>query len=188
MPPWGATQPRVGNNPLVLAVPRAGGHVVLDIAMSQFSFGKLGLHKASGQPLPAPGGYDQAGELSRDAAAVLQANRLLPIGLWKGSGLALMLDMIAAVLSGGLATCQLAHGQDHCVSQVFLAFDPARMGLTERLAEIADLAVESVTTAAPVAPGEAARYPGQRCLQTRRENMDLGIPVDPACWQRVLAM
>ena len=39
LPPWGAADPRVGNNPLVIAVPRADGHVVLDMAMSQFSYG-----------------------------------------------------------------------------------------------------------------------------------------------------
>ena len=38
LPPWGAAEPRVGNNPLVVAVPRADGPVVLDMAMSQFSF------------------------------------------------------------------------------------------------------------------------------------------------------
>ena len=41
LPPWGAASPRIGNNPLVVAVPRARGHVVLDMAMSQFSFGAL---------------------------------------------------------------------------------------------------------------------------------------------------
>ena len=42
LPPWGASEPLIGNNPLVIAVPRAADHVVLDMAMSQFSFGALG--------------------------------------------------------------------------------------------------------------------------------------------------
>ena len=41
LPPWGSAEPRLGNNPLVIAVPRAEGHVVLDMAMSQFSVGAL---------------------------------------------------------------------------------------------------------------------------------------------------
>ncbi len=41
VPPWGGAEPAIGNNPLVIAVPRAKGHVVLDMAMSQFSYGAL---------------------------------------------------------------------------------------------------------------------------------------------------
>ena len=41
LPPWGASDPRLGNNPFVIAVPRPEGHVVLDMAMSQFSYGRL---------------------------------------------------------------------------------------------------------------------------------------------------
>ena len=189
MPPWGAKEPRVGNNPLVFAVPRPSGHVVLDMAVSQFSWGKLALHRAKGLPLPAPGGYDEAGQLSQDAAEVLRAGRLLPAGLWKGSGLALMLDLVAATLSGGLATWQLAQqGQAHAVSQVFLAFDPGMMGVADRMEQIADAAVEFLTGAEPASPGGKVYYPGQRSLETRRENTELGIPVDPECWQRVLEM
>src|SRR4029077_18891960 len=45
LPPWGATDARVGNNPLIIAVPRTTGHVVLDMAMSQFSFGALASYR-----------------------------------------------------------------------------------------------------------------------------------------------
>ena len=48
LPPWGAADPRVGNNPLVLAVPRADGHVVLDMAMSHFSYGTLASYRMRG--------------------------------------------------------------------------------------------------------------------------------------------
>src|SRR3712207_6947618 len=56
---------RVGNNPLVIAVPRAGGHVVLDMAMSQFSYGALDAYRRRGEPLPVVGGFDAGGELDR---------------------------------------------------------------------------------------------------------------------------
>lgn len=189
VPPWGARESRVGNNPLVFAVPRPGGHVVLDMAMSQFSWGKLSLHRGSGEPLPVPGGYDEAGELTCDAAEVLRAGRLLPAGLWKGSGLALVLDLVAAVLSGGSATWQLAQsGHEHAVSQVFLAFDPAAVGADDRTEQVVNAAVEFLTGAKPLSPDGEVLYPGQRALRARRENTELGIPVDPECWQRVLDM
>lgn len=66
MPPWGASEPRIGNNPLVIAVPRAGGHVVLDMAMSQFSYGALSSYRERGEQLPFAGGFDSDGHLTRD--------------------------------------------------------------------------------------------------------------------------
>src|SRR6266853_6329013 len=94
LPPWGASDPRVGNNPLIIAVPRAKGHVVLDMAMSQFSYGALATYRMRGEPLPVEGGFDAGGRLTRDPAAIEASKRPLPIGYWKVFGLALMLVMV----------------------------------------------------------------------------------------------
>src|SRR6185369_8244775 len=107
LPPWGSSEPRLGNNPLVIAVPRPAGHVVLDMAMSQFSYGALAAYRARGEMLPVEGGFDTEGRLTRDPATIEASQRPLPIGYWKGSGLSLMLDLIATMLSGGLATHQI---------------------------------------------------------------------------------
>ena len=127
LPPWGADTPRIGNNPLVIAVPRPEGHVVLDMAMSQFSYGALASYRLRGEQLPVPGGFDRDGALTRDPAAIEASRRPLPIGFWKGSGLALMLDMVAALLAGGRATHEIPQvpEQETGLSQVFLAFDVA---------------------------------------------------------------
>src|SRR5205823_1096144 len=112
LPPWGASDQRLGNNPLVIAVPRPPGHVVLDMAMSQFSYGALASYRLRGEQLPVAGGFDIDGQLTRDPAAIEHSGRPLPIGFWKGSGLALMLDMLAALLSGGRATHQVPPNPD----------------------------------------------------------------------------
>src|SRR4051812_40959132 len=70
LPPWGASEPRLGNNPLVIAVPGKDGHVVLDMAMSQFSYGTLEAYRERGESLPVVGGFDRAGELTCDPAAI----------------------------------------------------------------------------------------------------------------------
>ncbi len=58
---------------------------------------------------------------------MLSASQLLPIGSWKGSGLALTLDLLAALLSRGKATFQLDARAETDVSQVFIAFDVQRV-------------------------------------------------------------
>jgi len=175
LPPWGGTRPLLGNNPLVIAVPRPAGHVVLDMAMSQFSYGALASYRSRGEQLPVVGGFDKAGRLTRDPAAVEESGRPLPVGFWKGSGLALLLDMAAALLSAGTATHQIPPDPlaETRLSQVFLAFDISTLGGAE--SRIADDIVESL---------QGARYPGERTLQIRRENAEQGIPVDPEVWEQ----
>ena len=66
MPAWGAVDCRLGNNPLVLGVPFKDEAIVLDMAMSQFSYGSVESHQIKSMPLPMPGGYDRAGALTTD--------------------------------------------------------------------------------------------------------------------------
>jgi 3-dehydro-L-gulonate 2-dehydrogenase len=187
LPAWGAPDPRVGNNPLVIAVPHADGPVVLDMAMSQFSFGALESYRLRGEALPVDGGFDGEGKLTRDPAAIEASGRALPIGYWKGSGLAMMLDMLAALLSGGLATHQIPVDiiRESRLSQVFLAFDLGAIDAAgSREAVVAGI-LDSVR-----GPGGAARLrtPAERIARTRRENLEQGIPVDDRVWQRICEM
>jgi 3-dehydro-L-gulonate 2-dehydrogenase len=187
LPAWGAPDPRVGNNPLVIAVPHADGPVVLDMAMSQFSFGALESYRLRGEALPVDGGFDGEGKLTRDPAAIEASGRALPIGYWKGSGLAMVLDMLAALLSGGLATHQIPVDiiRESRLSQVFLAFDLGAIDAAgSREAVVAGI-LDSVR-----GPDGAARLrtPGERIARTRRENLEQGIPVDDRVWQRICEM
>ena len=187
VPVWGATTPAIGNNPLVLAIPRAGGNIVLDMAMSQFSYGTLSSYSKRGTPLPVPGGYDSDGRLTDDAAAIEKSQRALPVGYWKGSGLAVVLDAIAAMLSGGTATHQFPKDplREAGQSQIFLVIDPANLALASELDRIADGIIDSLRQAIPVDPAKPIRYPGEQTLQLREENMRLGVPVDEDIWEQM---
>ena len=188
LPPWGASTPAVGNNPLVIAVPRTdGAHVVLDMAISQFSYGALAGYSARGQQLPVPGGYDRAGNLTTDAAAIEASKRALAIGYWKGSGLSLVLDMLAAMLSGGNAThdIPLEPTRESGVSQIFLAIDPSSFAARPDLDRIAAAILDSLREATPIDPAHPARYPGEQTLHLREENLRLGIPVNPELWNKL---
>ena len=185
LPPWGSASPRIGNNPLVIAVPRARGHVVLDMAMSQFSYGALAVHRMRGSELPVDGGYDEAGQLTRSPAAIEASGRLLPVGYWKGSGLAIVLDIIATMLSGGRATHEITGGTvgESGQSQVFLAIDPSMGGAVDEVASSADRIIEDLHLA-----GDGVRYPGERTLETRKESMRDGVEVDADIWAEVQAL
>ncbi len=193
LPPWGASDPRVGNNPLVIAVPRAKGHVVLDMAMSQFSYGALASYRLRGEMLPVDGGFDADGKLTRDPGAIETSNRSLPIGFWKGSGLALMLDLVAAILADGKATHEIPAIPEHenGQSQVFLALNPAALSDAASEASpgvrIADLVIEYFQLP-PNSTGERVRYPGEQVLKTRKENLADGVPVDPSILQQLQSM
>jgi 3-dehydro-L-gulonate 2-dehydrogenase len=191
LPPWGGVERVIGNNPLVIGVPRPAGAVVLDMAMSQFSYGTLAAYAKRGQPLPAAGGFDGDGNVTTDAAAIEASQRALPIGYWKGSGLSLMLDLFAAALSGGLATHQLPLDplQESGISQFFLAIDPSLVADPsdpEAQDRLIDGILASVHAAAPVEAGKPARYPGEQTLHLRAENLRLGVPVDSDVWENLL--
>jgi 3-dehydro-L-gulonate 2-dehydrogenase len=189
LPAWGATSPTLGNTPLVIAIPRPGGDVLLDMAISQFSYGMLAAYSKRGELLPVDGGFDKAGNLTRDAAAIEASQRALPIGYWKGSGLTLVLDMLAAMLSGGLATHQIPRDpfRESGLSQIFLAIDPSSMANAQELTGIAEGVLNSLRQATPVDPTKPVRYPGEHTLQLREENLQLGVPVDPEIWQQINA-
>ena len=182
--PWGGTDARLGNNPLVLAVPRPAGHLVLDMAISQFSFGKLATYAAAHEPLPVPGGYDQAGHLTTDPGAVLASQRGVPIGFWKGSGLALMLDVVLAALSGGLSTADVTQsGQEAGVSQCFICIRQPALH-----ASVIEEILRFTKSSRPAPGSTGIFYPGEQSLATRQVNLAEGIPVNEVIWQQVLAM
>lgn len=185
VPPWGGMTPTLGNNPLVLAVPRSSGALVLDIAMSQFSYGALEAWRVRGEPLPVPGGFDAAGRLTTDAGAVEATRRPLPIGFWKGAGLSLMLDVIGAVLSGGKLSRDIPPDslRETGVTQVFVAMGPdGRFGRAAD--EAADEAIEFLKSSEAI-PGARIRYPGEETLRIRAENTQRGVPVEESVWDEL---
>jgi 3-dehydro-L-gulonate 2-dehydrogenase len=185
LPPWGATDPRVGNNPVVIAVPRPDGHIVLDMAMSQFSYGALASYRAQGELLPVVGGFDVHGKLTRDPGQIEASSRPLPIGYWKGSGLALMLDLLAGLLSGGQFTWQITADpeEETKLSQVFIALNLSQPSKPEDAAELADQVIRHLRFSTRTE--EQIRYPGERVLEARRENMAKGIPVPTSIWKEI---
>lgn len=189
MPPWGSKECRIGTNPLIVAVP--GNPVtMIDMSMSMFSYGMLEVNRLAGRQLPVDGGFDDDGKLTRDPGVIEKNRRILPMGYWKGSGLSIVLDMIATLLSGGLSVAEVSEEMDdeYNVSQVFVAIEVDRLidkgTRDEKLRRICDY----VLTAERSDPSQAIRLPGHEFPQMKAQNKEKGIPVDERVWQTIRAL
>lgn len=166
-PAWGATDHKLGNNPLVIAMPYENEAIVLDMAMSQFSYGALEMYELKNEKLPVQGGYDTNGVLTTDPSEIKKSQRSLPIGYWKGSGLSLLLDMLAAVLSNGLSVGEITRqGEEKNLSQVFIAIN------AEDTSSIIKKILEDFRTSIPEKPDKTVRYPGENVLKNATEKFN----------------
>ena len=189
MPAWNARDPRLGNNPLMIALPFNGEAIVLDMAMSQYSYGALQLAAMKNEQLPVAGGYDEAGKLTQDPSAILRSNRPLPIGYWKGSGLSLLLDILSVIISGGWATFEISREKyETGRSQVFIAMDLSKLENYSTIPEMLQQVVDDYKNSLPVNDQIQILYPGERVVQTRKANLKNGIPVMKKIWEEVLLL
>jgi 3-dehydro-L-gulonate 2-dehydrogenase len=189
MPGWGAKTSHLGNNPLILALPHNEEAIVLDMAISQFSFGAMEKFAMQQKELPVAGGYDDSGQLTTDPNKVLETQRSLPVGYWKGSGLSLLLDLLATVLSGGKSTFEItAQNVESSISQVFIAIKLAPLQNSGGINSILNSIIADYHSAEPDSTTNKILYPGERVLQTRKENSEKGIPVNIAVWNDILSL
>ena len=191
MPLWGSVEPSVGNNPFCIGIPHKDGNIVLDMAMSQYAYGKLQVMRLAGKQLPYPGGFDKDGNLTSDPGAIEESMRILPTGYWKGSSMALVLDMAAAMLSGGRSGDQMDdEGRGSCTgcSQIFIAFDPYLFSSEKEVEEMLTRRIDRVHHAKPQREGDTVSYPGERTVATRAEHLANGVEVDESVWNEVCAL
>ncbi len=189
MPPWGGKESRIGNNPFIVAIPRIEGHVVLDMAISQFAFGKIHDYKLKGKKLPFPGGWDNDDVLSDDPDKILGNERGLPIGYWKGSALSMVLDMLATLLSAGNSTYRTSLKKyETGISQIFLCVDPNTFSDGELQQKLLNEIIDYTRDVEPMQAGDKIYYPGERTLFTRAKNLKEGIPVSAPVWEKVLVL
>lgn len=189
MPAWGGSEPKLGNNPLVIAIPKKPEPLVLDMAMTQFAYGKIQAYLRQGKKLPYEAGFTKEGELTKDPSPILTHNLAMPMGMWKGAGLAMMLDLLASLLSGGLATHEIGNlEEEHAISQFFLCLYPPNLGLGEEVLEKRINAWITDLKSGETFSGEPSLYPGEQSLQNRRHNLKNGVPVEKQIWEQVLAM
>lgn len=189
MPAWGAKDVRLGNNPFVMAIPYNGEAIILDMAMSQYSFGAMELLTYKNEKLPMMGGFNAEGELTNDPASIIATRRTLPIGYWKGAGMSLLLDIFAAILSAGLAGHEITKSKiETDISQVFISIDLSKLSNHSSIAKALDAIIDDYHQSIPADPSKKITYPGERVLNNRKKNLANGIPVLQKVWDKIMAL
>lgn len=189
VPAWGARSCNVGNNPLVIAFPGPEGPMVMDGALAQYSYGALEAAAMDGRELDFPGGYDEEGRLTRDPSAILRTQRVLPIGLWKGSGYSLLLDAIGAAVSGGNTVPEVGRLADEtALTQVFIVIDPAKTSAREEIAAMSERLLRDFRAAEPAEEGKPFFYPGEKAAGIRKKNLEEGVPVNEEIWNALVSI
>jgi 3-dehydro-L-gulonate 2-dehydrogenase len=115
---------------------------------------------------------------------------VLPIGFWKGAALSTVLDMIAAVLSGGNSVADITtrFPRETAVSQVFIAFSMDRIGQDGTWADTVERIKDFIRHSEPDEAGHQARLPGENSAAVRATNDRDGIAIDDGIWARVMSL
>lgn len=187
MPAWGGIDKKIGNNPIIFAVPRGNkAHVVIDCAVSQFSYGKLEDCRLKGLELPVPGGYDSEGKLTTNPEEIEKTQRVLPMGYWKGSGISILLDLIGTILSNGNSVKKIGTFEDEVgLTQIMIAIDPEKGNTTAVTDKIVNDIISDIKSSVTEKDGEEVYYPGELELKNIEENLKNGIPVIKEKWDEV---
>ncbi len=191
MPAWGGIEALIGNNPIVFSIPRENKeHIVVDMAMSQFSYGKIEQMSLENKDLPVYGGYDTKGNLTKNPNEIEKTQRPLPIGYWKGSALSIALDLFASLIAGGLTSPLIKEkcNIEYSICQMMIVIDSTRLNHLQRGNTNIEETIKQIKKARRIDSNTEIRYPGEREYKTRLENKKLGIPVNQKIWDSILKL
>jgi LDH2 family malate/lactate/ureidoglycolate dehydrogenase len=166
MPAPGGAEPVVGNNPIAIAIPTNGPiPIVLDMAKSEAAMGKIRMAQKAGQAIPATWAVKSDGSATTDPADAI-AGMLLPSGGPKGFGLALVIDLLCGLLSGGASGSGVAplYGNPavpYDCSHLFIAIDVAHFADPATVREAAAAAGDRIRSARRAAGMPQLFAPGE---------------------------
>lgn len=179
--PPGGSVPVLGTNPIAMAVPDGEGGVAFqfDFSTSAVALGKITMAAAAGQTIPLGWAVDADGEPTTDPQAALSGS-LVSAGGYKGYGIGLMVELLAAAMTGGRLSADVpplkaTEGEPHDLGQFYIVIDPAAFsgdGFYERLTSLA----------ASIADQPGARLPG-----SFRSTPEF-VEVEDSVWESILAL
>jgi (2R)-3-sulfolactate dehydrogenase (NADP+) len=182
--PWGGAKAAFGTNPIAFACPLPGAApIVVDLSLSKVARGNILAARQKGERIPEGWALDASGAPTTDPEAAL-AGTMLPLGDAKGTALALMVELLAAGLTGANYAAEAssfldAEGPPPGTGQLIIAFDPA--AFPGGLAHFGGLAA-----AIEAQPG--ARLPGARRVALRAKAQRDGLAVSDALLREIAAL
>ena len=185
---YGAKEPSTGNNPITIAIPRRAGSLVMDMAVSQYAFGKLEIMAQEGGMLDTPCGYDTDGNLTNDPQKIVESGLMTPMALWKGSALSIMIDLMVSMLSLGRTSLAIGTPADgeKGMSQMFVCMNPAAVIDMDKAEAQMEKTIAFLNSLEPKDGVHGVHAPGENLERTRARNRERGIPVTEDTWQKIV--
>jgi LDH2 family malate/lactate/ureidoglycolate dehydrogenase len=187
--PWQGREGRFGTNPICMAVPVGKRDPwMLDMATTTVAANKIFKAHTNHEPsIPAGWAMDKDGVPTTDTEAAY-AGLLMPLGGYKGSGLAMMVEILCGVISGGAMSTELGglriRGRRFRASQTFLAIDVARM--QPDFADRVDWLIDAVKNTAPAVGFDEVLVANEPELRMKRRRLQKGIPIPDGTWEALL--
>lgn len=189
--PSGGHKALFGTNPIAFAAPREKGEpVVFDLATSAIAHGDIQIAARAGREVPHGYGVDSRGRHTTSPREILDGGALLPFGgehgAHKGSALSMMVELLAAALTGGNFSFEFdwsrhPGAQTPCTGQLIIAIDPT-------LTSGRGFAQRCETLVAAMMDAGQKRQPGSRRHEARAHSMTHGVPVETGRWRELLQL
>ncbi len=189
--PWQGKDPRFGTNPICVSVPGPDTWL-LDMATTTAALGKILNAQYHGRAtIPEGWAMDSEGVPTTGTETALKG-LLMPLGGYKGSGLAMMAEILCAVLSGGAMSTELGgiriQGQPMRTSQLFLAIDVARFMPLEEFEQRMNALVAMVKSSRTAKGFDEVLVAGDPEWRMEEHRRREGIPLSDGAWQNLVAV
>jgi L-2-hydroxycarboxylate dehydrogenase (NAD+) len=186
--PWGGRHAMLGTNPLCIAVPAQPAPLVLDMATSLVSMGKIHDHANRGAALPEGWALDAAGNPTTDATAA-KAGAIAPFGGAKGYALGLALEVLVTSLAGsaiGTDVVGTLDSEQVCnKGDIFIVIAP-RQGAD--VAALVSRYLDEIRNGEPADPASPVTVPGDRARRTSARSKAEGVELEEGLWKDLLAL
>jgi LDH2 family malate/lactate/ureidoglycolate dehydrogenase len=182
--PWQAKEPRLGTNPICMSVP---GPWLLDMATTTVANNRIFKALMNGEDtIPAGWAVDSEGVPTTDTDAAIRGMPM-PLGGYKGSGLAMMAEILCGALSGGAMSVDVGgirmKGKPTRTSQTFVAIDAGRFMAAQEFQRRVEWLVSTVKSAAPAKGYDEVLVAGDPEWRAEAERRRNGIPLGDGTWE-----
>ncbi|MFQ5544335.1 MAG: Ldh family oxidoreductase [Acidiferrobacterales bacterium] len=183
--PWGGTKAVFGTNPIACAIPRRGAPpMVLDQSSSVVAKSEVTVHAQKDEAIPEGWAFDKDGNPTTDPKVALDGGTMVPSGGYKGAGLALLVEIMAAGLTGATWSSQASSFADNSggpprTGQFFIAMNPeffAGANFSERIEFLFGTMLNQ----------DGVRLPGDRRLRARRRTATEGVTIRKSLYDKLL--